>query len=168
MFFAVASAVAYTTTVAKLGTVVDPITLTSYQNLLGALYFLPILLATDLRATLLARPSMQATTALLALAIFASSVAFVLFVYGLQRIGATRSNVFTNTIPVFTAIFSFFIFSEKLSLINISGILIVVLGLLLSQLKLVQRIRKTIKSAPEQTTACQDDPALKPELSNIK
>ena len=145
MFFAVAAAVAYTTTVAKLGTAVDPITLTSYQNLLGALYFLPVLLATDVKATIHAHPSMQAVTALFALAIFASSVAFVLFVFSLQRIGATRSNVFTNTIPVYTAVFSFFIFNEKLSLVNISGIVIVILGLMLSQLKIVHHLRNSIK-----------------------
>ena len=168
MFFAVAAAVAYTTTVAKLGASVDPITLTSYQNLLGALYFLPVLLATDLRATLLARPSLQATSALFALALFASSIAFVLFIYSLQRIGATRSNVFTNAIPVFTAVFSFFIFNENLSLINISGILIVILGLLLSQLNLVQKIRETAKKPSGQTPAYQTDRPLEPELSNIE
>jgi len=135
MFFAVVSAVAYTTTAAKIGTQVDPITLTTYQNLLGSIYFLPVFLLFDLKTSMHAHPTIHALSALFALAIFASSIAFILFVYSLQKIGASRSNVFANTIPVYTAVFSFFIFGEKLSMLNSAGILVVMIGLMLSQIK---------------------------------
>jgi drug/metabolite transporter (DMT)-like permease len=47
--------------------------------------------------------------------------------------GISKANVFSNCIPVFTAIFSFLLIGDKLSLQNILGMLIVVAGLFLSQ-----------------------------------
>ena len=45
---------------------------------------------------------------LLNLAIFASSLAFILFAYGVNVIGVSKANTFTNLIPVITSIFSYF------------------------------------------------------------
>ena len=68
------------------------------------------------------------------LAVFASCGAFILFAYSVRNIGITRANVFTNFIPVFTAIFSFILLGDKLTLQNIIGMVIVVTGLLMSQM----------------------------------
>ena len=48
--------------------------------------------------------------------------------------GITKANVFSNCIPVFTAIFSFMILGEKLTVQNIAGMAIVITGLFMSQL----------------------------------
>lgn len=48
--------------------------------------------------------------------------------------GISKVNVFTNSIPVLTAIFSFFILGEKLTIQNAIGMMIVITGLFLSQL----------------------------------
>jgi drug/metabolite transporter (DMT)-like permease len=47
--------------------------------------------------------------------------------------GITRANVFTNSIPVFTAVFAFFLVGDKLSIQNLIGMAIVVAGLFMSQ-----------------------------------
>jgi drug/metabolite transporter (DMT)-like permease len=47
--------------------------------------------------------------------------------------GISKANVFTNCIPVFTALFSFILFREKLTLQQIVGMIIVIAGLFLSQ-----------------------------------
>ena len=52
----------------------------------------------------------------------------------MRNMGVTRANVFTNFIPVFTAIFSFFILGDKLSLQNMIGMAVVVSGLIMSQI----------------------------------
>jgi drug/metabolite transporter (DMT)-like permease len=72
---------------------------------------------------------------LLSLAVFCSSLAFVFFTISTREIGISRTNVFSNLIPVFTAIFSFLILSEFFSLHKILGILLIVFGLYLSQIK---------------------------------
>jgi len=48
--------------------------------------------------------------------------------------GITRANVFTNCIPIFTAVFSFILLGERLSVQNIIGMTIVIAGLFMSQM----------------------------------
>jgi drug/metabolite transporter (DMT)-like permease len=48
--------------------------------------------------------------------------------------GITKANVYSNCIPVFTAIFSFIILGEKLTIQNIIGMAIVIAGLIMSQM----------------------------------
>ena len=67
------------------------------------------------------------------LSVFASVVAFVLFAGAVRQVGVARTNVFVNLIPVFTAILSWFILDEVISLPKWIGISIVVAGLFVSQ-----------------------------------
>ena len=48
--------------------------------------------------------------------------------------GITKANVFSNCIPVFTALFSFILMGEKLTVQNIAGMIIVIAGLFMSQM----------------------------------
>lgn len=71
--------------------------------------------------------------AVLYLAIFASVTAFVLFCYTVRKIGVTRANVFNNVRPVFTAILMWLIFDEVLPIWKLIGIVIIIIGLFISQ-----------------------------------
>jgi drug/metabolite transporter (DMT)-like permease len=68
------------------------------------------------------------------LAVFASSAAFVLFAYSASHMGITKTNVFSNSIPIFTALFSFILLGEELTVQNLVGMAIVVAGLFMSQM----------------------------------
>jgi drug/metabolite transporter (DMT)-like permease len=68
------------------------------------------------------------------LAIFASSGAFVLFAYSVRHLGISRANIFSNLIPVLTAIFAFLLVGDKLTLLNGAGMAVVIAGLFLSQI----------------------------------
>jgi len=48
--------------------------------------------------------------------------------------GISKANVFSNSIPIFTAFFSFLLMGERLTIQNITGIIIVIAGLFLSQI----------------------------------
>ena len=69
------------------------------------------------------------------LGVFCSAVAYALWAFAFSKLGASKANVYSNLIPVFTAIFSYFIIHESLTANKIIGILVVVVGLVLSQLK---------------------------------
>ena len=75
----------------------------------------------------------KALLSALYLAIFASVAAFVLFCYTVRRIGVTRANVFNNVRPVFTAMMMLIFFSEELPLWKWIGIIIIIIGLFISQ-----------------------------------
>lgn len=87
-------------------------------------------------STLLLHHSTQllhSSFAVLYLAIFASVAAFVLFCYTVRKIGVTRANVFNNIRPVFTAMLMWLIFDEVLPIWKLIGIVIIIIGLFISQ-----------------------------------
>ena len=76
---------------------------------------------------------MNAILAVLYLAILASVTAFILFCYTVRYIGVTRANIFNNIRPVFTALLMWLFFSEQLPLWKWIGIIIIIIGLFISQ-----------------------------------
>jgi drug/metabolite transporter (DMT)-like permease len=131
---AVFSAVGYNLTLSRLVNNYAPVFIVNFQNAIGVLLFLPLFLLTDLK-TLSGTPiTFVSMLPVIELAVFASCGAFILFAFSVRNIGITRANVFTNFIPLFTAIFSFFILKEKLTVQNIAGMIIVVAGLFMSQI----------------------------------
>jgi len=133
LFWAVISAVLYTVLVYGITKKYDVFTIVVYQNIFGALMFLPLFIFMEFN-TVLATPFVaSAWLAIILLAIFASSFAFILFAYGIKHIGISRTNTLLNFIPVFTALFSFLVLGERFSWFNILGIFIVISGVLLAQ-----------------------------------
>jgi len=135
LFIAVGSAVAYSVVLKKLAAKYNPLTLVTYQNTLGLIYFLPLFLILDWRHFIQAVPTLEVLTALILLAVFGSTLAFICFTNGLNHLGITKSNIFINVIPVFTAIFAYFVIDEILSFQKIAGMMVVIGGLFLSQIK---------------------------------
>ena len=139
MFVAVFSAVAYTGVVVDLTTRYRSMTIIWVQSLLGALFFLPIFLLTDFKETIAIKITWESMAPVLFLGIFPSSISFILYTRAIRKIGITRANIFTNFIPVFTAIFAFFILKESLTPGKVAGILLVLSGLMLTQVNRTKR-----------------------------
>ena len=111
------------------------ITIIAYQNIIGIIFFLPLWLIVDFNTLLHTPFHAQAFRAIILLAVFSSTLAFVFFTESVRQIGVIRSNTFINLIPVFVAIFSYLILKEQLGLQKVIGIIIVVAGLFLAQIK---------------------------------
>jgi len=130
---AVFAAVGYSLAVKKIAEIYNPVLIVLYQNTIAILLFLPLFLQFDLKAFMNTSQNINSLLAIIELGIFASSIAFILFAYGIKKIGVSKAGFFTNLIPIFTSIIAFFILDEKLSFIKYLGIFIVVSGLFLSQ-----------------------------------
>lgn len=133
MFLAVVSAVGYNMVLHRLAHEYDPVTIVNIQNIIGAVLFLPLFLIFDLRDLLATGFVAESFGSIILLAVFASCGAFVLFAYSVRHLGISRANIFSNLIPVFTAIFAFFIVGDRLSVRNGVGMAVVIAGLFLSQ-----------------------------------
>jgi len=133
LFFAVFSAVVYSVIVKKLTHKYSALTIISRQNLIGAFYFLPFFIFFDFKDFLLVKPDVDLILAMLQLAIFGSCLAYLFFILAVANLGMVKANIFTNLIPVFTAIAAYFVLSEVFTLQKIAGILLVVFGILVSQ-----------------------------------
>ena len=141
-FIAVFAAIAYSIVLRKLVFKYNTLSIIAYQNIIGIVFFLPVWLVVDFN-DFISRPfHPEAFQAIVFLAVFASTLAFVFFTQSIRQIGVNRSNTFINLIPVFVAILSYFILKESLGTQQIAGIFIVVVGLFLAQ---IRRKRKEVK-----------------------
>ncbi|MDO9257625.1 MAG: DMT family transporter [Bacteroidales bacterium] len=133
LFVAVFSAVAYSVIIRKISHEYNPVTIITHQNLIGAIYFLPLFLIFDFKHFITIKPDGETILAMLQLAVFASTLAYVFYIIAIKGMGMIKANVFTNLIPVFTGLFSFLILNEKFTAIKIAGMILVMFGVLVSQ-----------------------------------
>ena len=134
MFLAVFAAICYATVLRKIPTYYSNMNVIFYQSLLGLIFFIPTFLVTDFPTIQSVQVTRESLIALFMLSVFASVIAFVLFAGAVRKVGVTRTNVFVNLIPVFTAILSWIILDEILTISKWVGISIVVIGLFVSQM----------------------------------
>lgn len=128
-------AVGYSIALIRLTKLYKPLTITWMQNIIGMIYFIPMVFIMERF-----EPSNFANIGgyilpLVCLGIFCSAGAYALWAFTFSKLGASRANVYSNLIPVFTAIFSYLLAIEDMTAFKIIGIAVVVFGLVLSQLK---------------------------------
>lgn len=135
LVLAVVAALGYSLLIKKMTDRYNVFSIVAYQNLIGIFYFLPLFFWLDFKHFVQVVPAWDVIIPLLNLGVFASTFAFIFFTYSIKNLGISRANIFTNAIPVLTAIFAYFILGEPLTLVKMIGIMVVVLGLLLSQIR---------------------------------
>lgn len=136
LFGAVATAVVFSAVLVKLVGRYKPFTITAWQNLFGFLFFLPVMLLKDGSQLPLLSYSPKMWALLLALGVFCSTLAYVFYNVGVEHLGATAACIFTNTIPIFSLIAALIIGQESLSWSKPAGMVIVLTGVIIAQLKL--------------------------------
>ena len=136
-FLTVSMSVSYTIVLRRIPTHYTPLSIIFYVQLFSLCLFYPLWGFTEAGQLLHHSESLLNTiTPLLAvgyLAVFASVAAFVLFCYTVRKIGVTRANVFNNIRPVFTALLMWIIFDEILPIWKLIGIVMIIIGLFISQ-----------------------------------
>jgi len=142
LLVAVLGAVGYGITVRKIAGSYSSITITKYQSIFGMFLFLPLFFILEYNETTVNIASSIANgsffelwTTLFYMSFFASVMSFVLIIIPIRELGISKTNVFTNLIPIFTAILSYFMLDELFDTKKIIGILIVLIGIFLSQMK---------------------------------
>lgn len=147
MFLAVFAAVGHSIMIVFLIPKYKVFTIILAQSFVGALYFLPIFIFTELGDIRLIQWDWAVIAPIIKLGIFPSSLSFILYIRTVRSLGITRTNVFISFIPVFTAIMAYFILEEEMTPGKILGILIVLTGLLVTQSRVLAR--QTLKPNPK-------------------
>lgn len=146
LFGAVITAVIYGVLLKKLTAHYSSLTIIAYQNTLGAIFFLPFFLIFEFDTFIAVKPNFELVSSIVLLAVFASSLAYILYASTVRHLGISKANIYTNLIPVFTGVCSYLILSEQFNSAKIIGIIIVIFGVALSQLKrLKTKTHKTYK-----------------------
>ncbi|MDD3860541.1 MAG: DMT family transporter [Bacteroidales bacterium] len=134
LFLAIIAANGYSVMIKKIPDEYSILTVIFWQNVIGMIYFLPIAVfysSSDIQTTGFVS---EGFWAIVELGVFASTLAFLFYMYGLKFMPITKVNVFTNIIPIFTIIISYLFLGEEIGAKKITGILIVISGVVLSQL----------------------------------
>jgi drug/metabolite transporter (DMT)-like permease len=134
LFLAVAAAVCYSAFIRPMSIKYNPFVIVAWQNLIGSLLFLPLFLIFGLRQFISTPITMTLVKSFLLLVVFASTLAFPLHTFVISKLGVSRASMFSNLIPVITAVVSFFILREMFTVNKIAGICMVVGGVFLSQI----------------------------------
>ncbi len=135
MFGAVLCAVIYSVVIKKLVSRYSGLTIVTVQNCVGAIYFLPLFLIFEFKNFVKVVPNFELISNLLLLAVFGSTLAFIIYIYIISEIGIGKTNMFVNLISVFTLIASYYILKEEITAKSIIGMIIVITGLYLSQIQ---------------------------------
>jgi len=135
LFLAIVAANGYSVMIKKIPSDYSIINIIFWQNIIGLVYFTPLLLIFSREDILVTGYIKEAGIAIFNLGFFASTLAFLFYMYGLKFMSITKVNVFTNAIPIFTIIVSYFYLGEEIGNKKLIGIFIVVAGVIISQLK---------------------------------
>jgi drug/metabolite transporter (DMT)-like permease len=133
LLLAVFSAVGYNIVLFKL-LHYKPITITIYQNIIASFLYLPLFFFIEKSELTAMIWNFRTILSLVMLAFFCSSIAFMGYSYAAKKIGIAKTNVFTNAIPVITIAFAVLLGQETLSLHKILGMLLVISGVIISQI----------------------------------
>ncbi len=110
-----------------------PQVIVMYQFLIGTVYFLPFFLTRGIENFDTRLVSWEVLEPILCLAVLCSSLAFSLWAMAIKKLGVGKSSVFLAMMCVATALVAEVIGREHLSLFQWLGVLIAVLGIVLSQ-----------------------------------
>lgn len=134
MACAVMGWIAYTLLGRKILSTLSPLAATTYAALWGFLFLLLYTL-TDIQHHLHSEISLSVITAILYLSVLGTVVGFVWYYEGIQQLGAAKTVIFNNLVPLFAVIFSALFLNEKITLSMIIGGLLVVFGVRLTNKK---------------------------------
>jgi drug/metabolite transporter (DMT)-like permease len=135
MFFAVASALGYSLIVRKLSIRYSSLAIVFWQNILALVYFAPLFAGVELSHFKQVGLQSEPLTNIFLLALFPSCIAFYLWTSVIRELGVSRSAPFSNLIPLVTAFFSYIVLDEVMTPLKIIAVIIVVMGLFVSQIK---------------------------------
>lgn len=154
MFMSVLSIVGYSMLINKIATTYSPLSVITYQNTFGLLFFAPLFFIVEYPHFSFSAITENSYIKLFLLSVFASSLAYILFVDGVRQIGVSKANYFINIIPVFTAVFAIYSGFDEWNIFLALGIFLTVFGLFASQFK-GSYIRKTMRKLLRKKTNIQ-------------
>ncbi|MBM4404383.1 MAG: DMT family transporter [Candidatus Cloacimonetes bacterium] len=139
MLLAVFAGMFYGITVRDLTHRHSALTIVAWQSIYGMVFFLPIFLINHASTFFVMEHSATGLITIAAMSLFASIGAFMLYTGVIRSLGIIRANIFTNLIPVFTAILAYLWLSETFTPRTLTGLSLAVGGLFLSQYRDLRR-----------------------------
>src|SRR5262249_29183060 len=126
-----------------------PIVVAAGQLIAASLLLLPLALVVDQPWTL-AAPSFAALTALLALAVLSTALAYVIYFHVLARAGATNLLLVTFLIPVSAILLGTVVLGERLTPHELAGMALIAIGLAAMDGRPLRLVTRALGGAQEE------------------
>jgi drug/metabolite transporter (DMT)-like permease len=128
IFLAVCAEAMYTIFGRRVAGRISPISSTAYMSIYSMAMFLPFALWDLVRTDLTDVPT-STWLAIAYLAVFASSIAVILWYFGLRTTPASTAGAFTGVIPITAVLSAWLLLDERLGWPHVAGIVLVVAGI---------------------------------------
>ena len=132
LFGAVASWVAYTLLIKKTTRTMGAGVVTSVSTIIGAGMLLAVSVLNEGPWYRAINISTQTKLELVYLAVFATVVAFLLFNWGIQRVGATKASAYINLMPINALWIAVLLYGEKISAYHVIGMSLTIAGVFIT------------------------------------
>ncbi|MBP2627946.1 MAG: protein of unknown function transrane [Firmicutes bacterium] len=140
LFGAVASWVAYTLLIKKITRTMGVGIVTAASTTLGAVMLLIVSVISEGQWSKTLSLSSQTMLELLYLAVCATVVAYLLFNWGIQRIGATKASAYINLMPVNALWIAAILYGETISAYHLIGMSLTITGVYITTQNKVQSV----------------------------
>jgi drug/metabolite transporter (DMT)-like permease len=111
---------------------ISPLKWTSVTLAVGTVFYLPFA-AKDVVRIHWSEVSFQAWAVLIYSALFAIAICYVIWYASVKRVGNSKTAVYGYLSPIFTIIFAYLLISERITLLQIGGALIIFAGVYLTR-----------------------------------
>jgi drug/metabolite transporter (DMT)-like permease len=111
---------------------ISPLKWTSITLAVGTVFYLPFA-ALDIVRIQWSEISFQAWAALIYSGLFAIAICYVIWYASVRRIGNSKTAIYGYLSPIFTILFAYLLISERITLLQIGGALIIFAGVYLTR-----------------------------------
>ena len=124
----------------------SPLVVTGYSMAIGTVFFLPVALP-SLRALDWTAVTTNAWIALVTSAVLSINVAYLIWYTAVQRIGNTRTSMYSNVVPVVALAIAWVSLGERVDLAKVGGAAAILSGVVLSRLA-AGELRRRLPAPP--------------------
>ncbi len=111
---------------------ISPLKWTSVTLALGTVFYIPFAVS-DIVRIQWSEVSLQAWGALAYSAVFAIAISYVIWYASVKRVGNSKTAIYGYLSPIFTIIFAYLLISERITLLQFAGTLIILGGVYLTR-----------------------------------
>lgn len=117
-----------------------PLTAVFYSSLIGTILLFPVALAQHALTEVLSFSAPEWSSVLF-LGVFGTAIGFSLYYMAIRKIGASRSSVFINLVPLFSILLSWLVLGESIKVTVLTGGLILLSGVYLTNKPVPQSVK---------------------------
>lgn len=111
---------------------ISPLKWTSITLAIGTVFYLPFA-ASDIVRIQWSEISFQAWAALIYSGLFAIAICYVIWYASVRRVGNSKTAIYGYLSPIFTILFAYLLISERITILQIGGALIILAGVYLTR-----------------------------------